>query len=134
MELSEAYQRFSSGMNDDFNTRVALVEVQSVVKLLRQMIDSDSDKSGISAATGWLSEFAGEVLGILPSEQEALSITNSEAAARSAISSQVEDLLEARESARESKNWSRADEIRDELISMGVVVEDGADGPTWRIE
>ena len=98
------------------------------------MIDSDPDKSGISAATGWLSEFAGEVLGILPSEQEALSITNSEAAARSAISSQVEDLLEARESARESKNWSRADEIRDELISMGVVVEDGADGPTWRIE
>ena len=61
-------------------------------------------------------------------------MSNSEAEARSAISSQVEALLEARESARESKNWSRADEIRDELISMGVIVEDGADGPTWRIE
>lgn len=134
VELSEANERFSLGMNDDFNTRVALVEVQSVVKLLRQMIDSNSDKSSISAATGWLAEFAGEVLGILPSKEEALSMSNSEAEARSAISSQVEALLEARESARESKNWSRADEIRDELISMGVIVEDGADGPTWRIE
>ena len=83
---------------------------------------------------GWLSEFAGNVLGILPSDEKALSITATEAAARSEISSVVEALLEERESARLSKNWSRADEIRDELISMGVVVEDGAEGPTWRIE
>ncbi len=133
-ELSEAAERFSSGMNDDFNTRVALVEVQSVVKELRQLIDTESDKSDVSAAVGWLAEFAGGVLGVLPTEEEALSITETEAVARSAISSDVEALLEERESARESKNWSRADEIRDELISMGVVVEDGSEGPTWRIE
>ena len=133
-ELSEAAERFSSGMNDDFNTRVALVEVQSIVKELRQLIDTESDKSDVSAAVGWLAEFAGGVLGVLPTEEEALSITESEAVARSAISSDVEALLEERESARESKNWSRADEIRDELISMGVVVEDGSEGPTWRIE
>ena len=132
--LSEAAERLSSGMNDDFNTRVALVEVQTVAKSLRQMIESDSDKSDISAAVGWLAEFAGNVLGILPSDEKALSITATEAAARSEISSVVEALLEERESARQSKNWSRADEIRDELISMGVVVEDGAEGPTWRIE
>ena len=133
-ELSEAAERFSSGMNDDFNTRVALVEVQSVAKELRQLIDTDSDKSDVSAVVGWLTEFAGSVLGVLPTEEQALSITESEAVARSAISSDVEALLEERESARESKNWSRADEIRDELISMGVVVEDGSEGPTWRIE
>ena len=133
-ELSEAAERFSSGMNDDFNTRVALVEVQSVAKELRQLIDTDSDKSDVSAVVGWLTEFAGSVLGVLPTEEQALSITESETAARSAISSDVETLLEERESARESKNWSRADEIRDELISMGVVVEDGSEGPTWRIE
>jgi len=133
-ELSEAAERFSSGMNDDFNTRVALVEVQSVAKELRQLIDTDSDKSDVSAVVGWLTEFAGSVLGVLPTEEQALSITESEAVARSAISSDVEALLEERESARESKNWSRADEIRDELISMGVVVEDGPEGPTWRIE
>ena len=133
-ELSEAAERFSSGMNDDFNTRVALVEVQSVAKELRQLIDTDSDKSDVSAAVGWLAEFAGSVLGVLPTEEQALSITESETAARSAISSDVETLLEERESARESKNWSRADEIRDELVSMGVTIEDGAEGPKWRIE
>ncbi|MBK70802.1 MAG: cysteine--tRNA ligase [Euryarchaeota archaeon] len=133
-KLSEAAERFSSGMNDDFNTRVALVEVQKVAKSLRKMIESNSEKSKISAAVGWLAEFAGDVLGILPPDEKALSITASEEAARSEISSVVEALLEERESARQTKNWSRADEIREELTSMGIVVEDGAEGPTWRIE
>ena len=39
-----------------------------------------------------------------------------------------------RDEARESKDWSRADEIRDELTGMGVIVEDGPSGATWRIE
>ena len=43
-------------------------------------------------------------------------------------------MLAERESARDSKDWARADEIRDEIASMGVVVEDGPDGPTWRLD
>ena len=41
---------------------------------------------------------------------------------------------ERNEDARSAKDWFRADEIRDELSEMGVVVEDGPDGATWRIE
>ena len=39
-----------------------------------------------------------------------------------------------RDEARESKEWARADEIRDELTGMGVIVEDGPNGANWRIE
>ena len=49
-------------------------------------------------------------------------------------SPKVEGLLRERENARYAKDWVRADEIRDELAEMGVVVEDGPDGATWRIE
>jgi len=39
-----------------------------------------------------------------------------------------------RKEARASKNWALADEIRDKLADMKVVVEDSADGSSWRIE
>jgi cysteinyl-tRNA synthetase len=53
---------------------------------------------------------------------------------RSGIAEKVELLLSQREEAREGREWNRADQIRDELSSMGVIVEDGPDGPTWRLE
>ena len=54
--------------------------------------------------------------------------------ARAEIAERVEALLAEREGARDSSDWARADEIRDELTSMRVLVEDGPDGPTWRLE
>ena len=50
------------------------------------------------------------------------------------ISSHVEELLVRRAEARQAKDWSAADSIRDELNEMGVVVTDTAEGPTWDIE
>ena len=46
----------------------------------------------------------------------------------------VEDLIAQRKAARENKDFSRADEIRDELSSLGVVIEDGPKGTTWHVE
>jgi cysteinyl-tRNA synthetase len=57
-----------------------------------------------------------------------------EDSAREEVADRIEALLVERESARDSKDWTRADEIRDEIASMGVVVEDGPDGPTWRLD
>jgi len=44
----------------------------------------------------------------------------------------IDGLLQERQQARADKNFARADEIRDELTAMGVVIEDSADGPKWR--
>ena len=58
----------------------------------------------------------------------------SQESAKDEISQHVESLLLQRNKARESKDWARADEIRDELTGMGIIVEDGPSGATWRIE
>ncbi len=46
----------------------------------------------------------------------------------------IEGLIEDRKQARKDKNWARADECRDELTQMGVVLEDTAQGTEWKIK
>ena len=45
---------------------------------------------------------------------------------------QIEALIAQRNAARAERNWSEADRIRDDLTALGIVLEDGADGTTWR--
>ena len=122
IDLSGASERFSNAMNDDFNTRSAMIEVQAVV--------SSAPGSDVAA---WLEKNAGEVLGLLPSPEEVAANLAQVESARAEVAERVESLLDERESARQSKDWARADEIRDELTSIGVVVEDGPEGPTWHL-
>ena len=122
VDLSDYSQRFTDAMNDDFNTRAAIIEIQAVV----------SQNPGRDVAS-WLEKYAGDVLGLLPSSAEVLAGRAEAESARADIADRVEGLLKERETARQTKNWDRADEIRDELNSIGVIVEDGPDGPTWRL-
>jgi len=122
LDLSEASERFIAAMNDDFNTRAAIIEIQAMV----------SQNSGRDVAT-WFEKYAGGVLGLLPSSEEVLAGRAEADSARADVADRVEALLAERESARQTKAWNRADEIRDELTSMGVIVEDGPDGPNWRL-
>ena len=122
VNLSGASERFSDAMNDDFNTRAAMIEVQAVV----------SSAPGSDVAT-WLEKNAGDVLGLLPPSEEVVANLAQAESDRAEVAEKVESLLDERESARASKDWARADEIRDELTSMGVIVEDGPEGPTWHL-
>ena len=47
---------------------------------------------------------------------------------------EVERLIAERTQARKEKNWARADEIRDELAEMSIVVEDKAEGTRWKVK
>jgi len=133
-ELVDAAKRLGEGMNDDFNTRIALVEVQAVAKWLRGILSSAGSDEEIAGAVGWISEFAGDVLGLLPTNEEVLARMESHESVKDRVAPKVVSLLAERESARETKDWGRADEIRDELAGMGVIVEDGPNGVAWRIE
>ena len=121
-DLSGASERFSDAMNDDFNTRAAMIEVQAVV----------SSTPGSDVAT-WLEKNAGDVLGLLPPSGEVVANLAQAESDRAEVAEKVESLLDERESGRASQDWARADEIRDELTSMGVIVEDGPEGPTWHL-
>ena len=123
VNLTGATDRFNAAMDDDFNTRAAMIEVQAVV----------SSAIGTDVAD-WLEKHAGEVLGLLPPSEEVVASLAQADSDRAEIAERVEALLADRESARKSKDWTRADEIRDELASMRVIVEDGPDGPIWYLE
>ena len=122
-DLSGASERFAAAMDDDFNTRAAMIEIQAVV----------SSANGSDVAV-WLERHAGEVLGLLPPSEDVMAGLAQADSARAEVADRVDALLAERESARDSKDWARADEIRDEIASRGGVVEDGPDGPTWRLD
>ena len=121
-DLAGASERFAAAMDDDFNTRAAIIEVQGVV----------ASGAGTDVAA-WLESHTGDALGLLPSRDEVMSSLAEADSAKSEVAGKVESLLAEREAAREGSDWARADEIRDELAAMGVVVEDGPDGPVWHL-
>jgi cysteinyl-tRNA synthetase len=100
---------------------------------LKEQIENDNIKE-ISASVSWLSDFAGGILGLLPDDEIILKEIEKNNQAKSAVADLVNDLLNQRKIARDSKNWDRADQIRNELNEMGVIVEDSPSGPIWRLE
>jgi len=121
-DLVGASARFTAAMDDDFNTRAAIIEIQGIV----------SSGAGTDVAV-WLESHAGDALGLLQSRDEVLATLAETISAKEEVAAAVEALLTERETAREGGDWTRADEIRDELTAIGVVVEDGPDGPTWHL-
>jgi len=132
--LEAAAEKFTAGMNDDFNTRTAMVEVQSIVRELQSLFADNNDDDFIAASVGWLTEFAGGILGLLPDDETTRSMVSEDNTARSELEMIVEPFLVERSLARDSKNWARADEIRNELSALGVIVKDGPDGPVWELK
>ena len=135
--LEKMGEGFAQAMDDDFNSRDAIGKVLGAVRQITKTMDSGLDDTDQHAfahyAVDWLEETAGSVLGVLPSREMALA-EPVEDPRRAEVAEQVEQLLVARGEARSSKDWGKADEIRDQLNSMGVVVVDTPDGPSWKLE
>jgi cysteinyl-tRNA synthetase len=132
--LEKMGEGFANAMDDDFNSREAVAKVLGAVREISKTMSSGLDEADKDAfahySVEWLEETAGSVLGILPTREFAL-LEPEEDPRKEQIAPQVEALLLERTQARDSKDWARADQIRDQLTDMGVVVVDSADGPTW---
>lgn len=132
--LEKMGEGFAKAMDDDFNSREAVAKVLGALREISKTLDSGLDSADQDAfahyAVEWLEETAGDVLGVLPSREDALAEPE-EDPRKAEIAEEVEALLVARGEARAAKDWPRADEIRDALQAMGVVVTDTAEGPTW---
>lgn len=119
---------FLKAMDDDFNTAEAFGVLFDLVKELNKEKAAGSELAG---QLGALLVKLGAMLGVLQQSPENFlqgSVGNEVDAA------EVEGLIMARKQARADKDWAKADEIRDKLAELKVVVEDGADGSSWRIE
>lgn len=130
-ELADSpyYQAFVAAMNDDFNTRVALAGMYDLVRDLNNAAKTDAALASNLAAQ---LKALGKILGVLQENPEAFL----QAGSRNAISVEdVERLVAERIEAKQNKNYARADEIRQQLLAEGVVLEDSrAGGTQWRRE
>ena len=118
-------ERFRAAMDDDFNTP----EAYSVLFDLAREVNRLKGEGAAEAAAlaGRLRELAG-VLGLLEQDPEAF-FKGNEADDEVA---EIEGLIKARNDARAAKDWPAADAARNRLTEMGIVLEDGAGGTSWR--
>ncbi|MDN6873253.1 cysteine--tRNA ligase [Pseudomonas citronellolis] len=120
-------ERFAEAMDDDFNTPEAVAVLFEMAREVNRLREADLQAAAALAAK--LRELAG-LLGVLQLEPDAFLQAG---AAGKVDAAQVEALIQARLEARAAKNWAESDRIRDELTAMGVVLEDGKGGTTWRL-
>ncbi|PTS84261.1 cysteine--tRNA ligase [Pseudomonas sp. HMWF032] len=120
-------ERFAAAMDDDFNSPEACAVLFELAREINRLRESDVQAAAGLAAR--LKELAG-VLGVLQLEPEAFLQAG---AAGKVDAAEVEALIAARLQARTEKNWGESDRIRDQLTAMGVVLEDGKGGTTWRL-
>ncbi|MFT5782218.1 MAG: cysteinyl-tRNA synthetase [Pseudomonas sp.] len=123
----EFVARFTTAMDDDFNTAGAcsvLFELAREINRLR-----DSDLAAAAALAARLKVLAG-VLGILQLEPD--EFLRGDAIGR--VDVQVVDaLIAARLLARSNKDWTASDQIRDQLSALGVILEDSKGVTSWRL-
>lgn len=112
-------EQFNMAMNDDFNTPIAL----SVLFQLSHEVNKNNSK----ALACTLKHLAG-VLGLLQEDPESFL----QSGLAEADKMQIERLIAERIQARVERNWARADQIRAELLSQGIELEDGEQGTRWR--
>ena len=117
---------FGRAMDDDFNTRLAVTQVFELVRIGNQvMMDKRLSKRMHRILTDTFVELT-SVLGLK------FDLVGGESA--ELVAGLVEYLIDLRHEARADKDFEKADVIRARLKEMGVVLEDGAEGTTWRVE
>ena len=135
------WEEFSDAMNNDFNSARALAIIFDAVKKGNRLLD-EMEENKAKDHTKDLSliyqdiKSAANILGIfLVSPADYFKAKKQQAMTEQAIDPAfVEELIQQRAQARKEKNFKQADEIRDKLQEMKIILEDGAGDTTWRLE
>ena len=120
-------QRFNAAMDDDFNTPEALAVLFDLTREINRAREQEPARAAALATS--LVEMGG-VLGLLQDDPERY--LRGGAGSDGPSDDQIEALVQQRLSAKREKNWGEADRIRDQLNAMGVLLEDGPQGTSWR--
>ena len=123
-KLSEAAARalreFEAGMDDDFNTSIALAAIHNLSRevntaLARKQVRAEDQRELLAAI-----DRVDTVLNIFGEQQ------------REMLDSEIQSLIDERQEARHRRDFGRGDEIRDELFNRGIILEDTKDGVRWK--
>ena len=117
--VEELVQKFETAMDDDFNTADAISAIFEIVRLSNSTISEASTKAYVSYVKETMDKLC-DVLGIITEKKEEI------------LDSEVEDLIAKRQQARKDKNFALADEIRGQLLDMGIILDDTREGVKWK--
>ncbi|MFA0812972.1 cysteine--tRNA ligase [Microbulbifer epialgicus] len=118
---------FIKALEDDLNTPIAISELHQIARDLNKADEADK------ALLKGLLLAAGDMLGILQQDPEAW-FKQARGGGEGISAEEVEALIEERAQSKKNRDFARADEIREELKSKGVVLEDSREGTKWRRE
>jgi len=120
--------RFREAMDDDFNTAEAMAVLFDLAREINRV--RESDPKGAAGLAALLVKLGG-ILGLLQSDPEDY-LKGSGATEGGLSDADIEGLISARQQARQQKDWVESDRIRDQLQDAGIILEDGAQGTSWR--
>ena len=118
-QVSELRSKFESVMDDDFNTADAISVIFDLVRFSNSNADEHSSRAFLEALKKEIMTLA-DVCGLIVERKQELQ------------DAEIEQLIADRQQARKDKNFARADEIRNELLDKGIVLEDTREGVKWK--
>ena len=118
-KTKEFVNGFETAMEDDFNTADAVASIFELVKYANTTASGESSKAYLENLHNLIVKLS-DVLGLIVEKEEEL------------LAEDIEKLIEERQAARKAKNFQRADEIRNELLDKGIILEDTREGVKWR--
>jgi cysteinyl-tRNA synthetase len=124
-DVSSMVNSFYSAMDDDFNTPILVASLFEAASYINKIKDGSATitKVDLEKLSNEMQAFVYNVLGLKPIEE----------AGGNKLDSTMQIILELRKNAREQKDWTTSDLIRDKLKEAGIAVKDGADGTTWSV-
>ena len=118
-QTEEFVKEFEDAMDDDFNTADAVAAVFDLVKYLNTNTSEESSGEYLDALLKRLVTLT-DVLGLIVDKKEEM------------LAEDIEKMIEERQAARKAKDFAKADAIRDELLSRGIILKDTREGVKWK--
>ena len=119
VEVLEYVKKYENSMEDDFNTADAIAAIFELVKFANTKADENSTSAFVQYLFDTIVHLS-DVLGLIVNKEAEI------------LDEEIEKLIEERQMARKEKNFKRADEIRDELAAMGIILKDTREGVQWK--
>jgi cysteinyl-tRNA synthetase len=125
LELMEAV---FAGMDDDFNTAVALGALNELGSYVHKLANQQLPVGDVSP---WVLERLKTVFSAMITDIFGLLDDAAAQSGQGAVEGLMQLILDLRRTAREQKDWGASDKIRDTLAEIGITVKDGKDGASW---